>query len=190
MQDQPILQRLLGWKKAEVLAPGMYCFSFLINVGSQFEQGSLILAPIPSIKGQRGRPQRKAITLKSTQASLAFNCNAYDLNSEWYNCRNIVAQSREICNTHSWVVSSSSVPQEDAVIGRIVEILQKIDTAEGIVVLEQYVLQPDRHELFNMPVLPPKRREEAVFLILNPKANYSLSIVGLFSILTSVFPVK
>jgi hypothetical protein len=36
------------------------------------------------------------------------------------------------------------------------------------VVLEQYVLQPDQHELFNMPVLHPKRREEAVFLILNP----------------------
>jgi hypothetical protein len=70
--------------------------------------------------------------------------------------------------------------------GRIVEILQKIDSAEGIVVLEQYVLQPDRHELFNMPVLCPKRREEAVFLILNPKANYSLLIVALFAILTSI----
>ncbi|KAJ7924239.1 hypothetical protein B0H13DRAFT_2230060 [Mycena leptocephala] len=144
MQDEPILQRLLGWKKAELLAPG-----------------SLTLAPIPITKGQRGRPQRKAILLKSMQASLAFNCNAYDLNSEWYKCKNIVAQSQEICDTHSWIVSSSPVPQEDAVMGRIVEILQKIDSAEGIVVLEQYVLQPDRHELFNMPVLCPKRREEA-----------------------------
>jgi hypothetical protein len=35
MQDEPILQRLLGWKKAELLAPGMYCFGFLINAGSQ-----------------------------------------------------------------------------------------------------------------------------------------------------------
>ncbi|KAJ7792328.1 hypothetical protein B0H13DRAFT_1935744 [Mycena leptocephala] len=166
--DEPILQRLLGWKKAELLAPG-----------------SLTLAPIPITKGQRGRPQRKAILLKSTQASLAFNCNAYDLNSEWYKCKNIVAQSQEICDTHSWIVSSSPVPQADAVMGRIVEILQKIDSAEGIVVLEQYVLHPDRHELFNMPVLCPKRREEAVFLILNPKANYSLLIVALISNLAS-----
>ncbi|KAJ7917332.1 hypothetical protein B0H13DRAFT_2443031 [Mycena leptocephala] len=151
MQEQPMLQRLLGWKQPVVLAPG-----------------SVTLAPIPVIKGQRGRPTRKAITLRSTQASLAFNCGDYDLDSRWYKCKNTVVQSQEVCDIHSWVVSSSPVPREDAVMGRIVEILQREASTEAVVILEQFAIQPERHELFNMPFLRPKRREEAVFLILKP----------------------
>ncbi|KAJ7904831.1 hypothetical protein B0H13DRAFT_2510580 [Mycena leptocephala] len=129
---------------------------------------SVTLAPIPVIKGQRGRPTRKAITLRSTQASLAFNCGDYDLDSRWYKCKNTVVQSQEVCDIHSWVVSSSPVPREDAVMGRIVEILQREASTEAVVILEQFAIQPERHELFNMPFLRPKRREEAVFLILKP----------------------
>jgi hypothetical protein len=60
------------------------------------------------------------------------------------------------------------VPREDAVMGRIVEILQCDASTEAVVILEQFTIQPERYELFNMPFLRPKRREEAVFLILKP----------------------
>lgn len=95
MQEQPMLQRLLGWKQPVVLAPGQYLVSSLWSIKflPSFQQrftGSVTLAPIPVIKGQRGRPTRKAITLRSTQASLAFNCGDYDLDSRWYKCKNTV----------------------------------------------------------------------------------------------------
>ncbi|KAJ7223043.1 hypothetical protein GGX14DRAFT_626835 [Mycena pura] len=144
MQDQPILQRLFGWKKAEILTAG-----------------SLTLAPISAIKGQRGRPDRKTIILRSTKAGLAFNFRDYDLDSEWFKCKNLVAQSQELCDTNSWVVSSSPLDAEDTVMGKVVEILRRTDSLEGLVILEQYTVQPERHALFNMPVLTPKRREEA-----------------------------
>ncbi|KAJ7191355.1 hypothetical protein GGX14DRAFT_407292 [Mycena pura] len=152
MQDHPILQRLLGWKKAENITAG-----------------SLTLAPISTIKGQRGRPDRETIILRTTKASLAFNCRDYDLDSEWFKCKHFAAQSQELCTTGSWVVSSSPVEAEDAVIGEVVEVLRRTDSTDGLVILEQYTLQPERHEVFDMPVLAPKRREEAVFLLLNPK---------------------
>ncbi|KAJ7788603.1 hypothetical protein B0H14DRAFT_3504002 [Mycena olivaceomarginata] len=40
---------------------------------------------------------------------------------------------------------------------------------EGLVILEQFTIQPERHVLFNMLVLAPRLREEAVFLLMNPK---------------------
>jgi hypothetical protein len=121
------------------------------------------------IKGQRGRPKRNAVTLRSTQASLAFNSSEYDLDSEWFKCKTVVSQSQEICHAHCWIVSNSPVPQEQVAIGKIVDILQRIDLTQSIVILEQYLVQPERHEIFNMPFMAPRRREEAVFLILNPK---------------------
>jgi hypothetical protein len=134
--------------------------------------GSLTLAPISAIKGRRGRPDRKIVILRSTKAALAFNCRDYDLDSEWYDCKNFVAQSGELCGTRSWVVSSSP-GAEDIVMGKVVEVLRRTDSMEGLLILEQYMIQPERHEVFNMPVLAPKRREEAVFLLLNPKVSYS-----------------
>jgi hypothetical protein len=104
-------------------------------------------------------------------AGLAFNCRDYDLDSEWYKCKHFVAQSQELCDTSLWVVSSSPVDAEDAVMGKIVEVLRRTDSMDGLVILEQYTIQPERHEVFNMPVLVPKRREEAVFLLLNPKVS-------------------
>jgi hypothetical protein len=71
----------------------------------------------------------------------------------------------------SWVVSSNPVDAAEAVMGKVVEILRRTDSIEGLVILEQYTIQPERHELFNMPVLVPKRREEAVFLLLKPKVS-------------------
>jgi hypothetical protein len=133
--------------------------------------GSLTLASISAIKGRCGQPDRKIVILRSTKAALAFNCRDYDLASEWYDCKNFVAQSRELCGTHSWVVSSSP-GAEDIVMGKVVEVLRRTDSMEGLLILEQYMIQPERHEVFNMPVLAPKRREEAVFL-LNPKVSYS-----------------
>ncbi|KAJ7302188.1 hypothetical protein DFH08DRAFT_826814 [Mycena albidolilacea] len=102
-------------------------------------------------------------------AGLAFNCRDYDLHSDWYKCKHFVAQSQELCDTSSWVVLSSLVDAEDAVMGKIIEVLRRTDSMEGLVILEQYTIQPERHEVFNMPVLVPKRHEEAVFLLLNPK---------------------
>jgi hypothetical protein len=131
----------------------------------------LTLAPISAIKGQRGRPERKTIVLRSTKAALAFNCKNYNLDSEWYKCKNFVAQSQELRDTRSWVVSSSPVAAEDAVMGKVVEILRRTDSMEGLVILEQVTIQPERHALFNMPVLAPRRREEAVFLLMNPKVS-------------------
>ncbi|KAJ7333330.1 hypothetical protein DFH08DRAFT_785684 [Mycena albidolilacea] len=152
MLDQPILQRLFGWKRAGSVAAG-----------------SVMLAPISAIKGQRGRPDRKIIILQTTKAALAFNCKDYNLASEWYKCKNFVAQSEEVCDTSSWVFSSSPIDPENAVMGKVVDVLRRTDSMEGLVILEQYELQPKRHALFNMPVLAPRRREEAVFLLLNPK---------------------
>jgi hypothetical protein len=42
---------------------------------------------------------------------------------------------------------------------------------EGLVILEQFAIQPERHALFNMPALAPRRREEVVFLLMNPKVS-------------------
>jgi hypothetical protein len=133
--------------------------------------GSVMLAPISAIKGQRGRPDRKIIVLQTTKAALAFNCKDYDLASEWYKCKNLVAQSEEVCDTSSWVFSSSPIDPENAVMGKVVDVLRRTDSMEGLVILEQYELQPERHALFNMPVLAPRRREEAVFLLLKPKVS-------------------
>ncbi|KAJ7483056.1 hypothetical protein B0H11DRAFT_2279874 [Mycena galericulata] len=149
LQEHPILQRLLGWKNAAVLQPG-----------------SVKLAAVSAIKGQRGRPQRETVTLLSTAASLAFNAGDHDLGSAWYRCQTVISQSAEVCSIGSWVVSSSPVPNEAVATGRITEILQKADSTDAIIVLEQYVVQPGRHTTFNMPFLSPRRREEAVYLIL------------------------
>jgi hypothetical protein len=57
--------------------------------------------------------------------------------------------------------------------GKVVEVLRQTDSMEGLVILEQYAIQPKHHTLFNMPVLAPRRREEVVFLI-EPKGEYRL----------------
>ncbi|KAJ7196272.1 hypothetical protein GGX14DRAFT_403477 [Mycena pura] len=152
LQEHPILQRLLGWKNAAVLQPG-----------------SVKLAAVSAIKGQRGRPQRETVTLRSTAASLAFNAGDHDLGSAWYRCQSVISQSEEVCSIDSWVMSSSPVPNEAVSTGRITEILQKVESTEVIIILQQYVVQPGRHTTFNMPFLSPRRREEAVYLILNPE---------------------
>jgi hypothetical protein len=64
------------------------------------------------------------------------------------------------------------------VIGKVVEVLRRTDSMDGLVILEQYTIQPKRHEVFNMPVLAPKRCEEAVILLLNPKVNRVLLFCG------------
>ncbi|KAF8144720.1 hypothetical protein K438DRAFT_1910920 [Mycena galopus ATCC 62051] len=152
MQEQPILQSLLGWKKLEVHEPG-----------------SVKLAPLAVIKGQHGRPRRDTIILRSTKASVAFNGANYELDSQWYRCKTVVSQSQEICQNNSWVVSASPTPTEDVAIGRIVDILQQTNSSDAIVIIEQFLVQPTRHDIFNMPFLTPRRREESVFLVLKPK---------------------
>ncbi|KAJ7723007.1 hypothetical protein DFH07DRAFT_783692 [Mycena maculata] len=140
---------LLGWKNVAVVKPG-----------------SVKLSAVSAIKWQSGRPQRETVTLRSTAASLAFNAGDHDLGSAWYRCQTVVSQSEEVCSIGSWVVSSSPVPNEAVAPGRITEILQKAESTEAIVVRQQYVVQPGRHTTFNMPFLSPRRREEAVYLIL------------------------
>ncbi|KAJ7165453.1 hypothetical protein C8R43DRAFT_878421 [Mycena crocata] len=151
LRDHPILQRLLGWKNIVPLQPG-----------------TVKLSAIPAIKGRRGRPQHQPVNLRSTSASLAFNAGGHDLDSEWFRCQTVVAQSEEVCGIGSWIVSSSPVPNETVATGKVAEILQKTDLTQVIVILEQYVVQPGRHNIFNMPFLSPRRREETVFLILKP----------------------
>ncbi|KAJ7501897.1 hypothetical protein B0H11DRAFT_2155297 [Mycena galericulata] len=171
LQEQPILQHLLGWKKPVVSA----------------QPGSVKLAPISVAKGQRGRAQREIIVLSSTPASLAFNGTNYDPNSEWYRCKSLTSQSQEICLRDSWVVCRSPVPNEDTAIGRITEILQRINSTESIVVLEQYIVQPERHLIFNMPFLIPRRREETVFLVLKAEVCYLTCFIH--RELRSYFPI-
>jgi hypothetical protein len=109
--------------------------------------------------------------LRTTSAPLAFNCQDYDPNSEWYRCRSLISQSQEACHKDYWVVSSSPFPGEETVTGRIIEILQTVDSTAAIVILEQFVMQNQRHEVYNLTFTKPRRREEAVFFILKPEVR-------------------
>jgi hypothetical protein len=78
--------------------------------------------------------------------------------------------------------------------GRIVDILQREDSMEALVILEQFAIQPERHELFSMPFLCPKRREEPVFLILKPTVRifffyiyFAIKTDGFFVISNRIF---
>ncbi|KAJ7753511.1 hypothetical protein B0H16DRAFT_1272308, partial [Mycena metata] len=84
----------------------------------------------------------------------------------WHRCQTVVSASRELCSVGSWIVSDSPVPNEAVATGKITDILQKADSTQAIIILEQYVVQPGRHSTFNMPFLSPRRREEVVYLIL------------------------
>ncbi|KAJ7339027.1 hypothetical protein DFH08DRAFT_964080 [Mycena albidolilacea] len=136
LHEHRILQRLLGWKGPEVRRPG-----------------SVKLAAVPVVKGRKGRPHREIIVLSSTSAALAFNSGDFPADSERYKCRNVGSQSQEICCRDSWIVSSSPVPNEEIVTGKIIEILQQTNSTESIVILERFVVQSKRHELYNMPFI-------------------------------------
>ncbi|KAK7018538.1 hypothetical protein R3P38DRAFT_2784347 [Favolaschia claudopus] len=154
----------MGWKTRPELALKWFKFWSLTN----FHTGSVKLLPLSITKGQRRRSQRTVVVWSSTGACKAFKGTDYAANSEWLHCKSVISGSQEVCLKDSWVIAKSPVPDEDFTTGRITEILQQTDSSRAIVVIEQYVVQPQRHAKFNMSFVSPHGREETVLLVLKP----------------------
>ncbi|KAJ7711067.1 hypothetical protein B0H16DRAFT_1480617 [Mycena metata] len=145
LATRPVLQKLVGW-----------------TIETPAVAGSTKFVPLP--KRERGvpRPVRSAISLSSTHASQALNSGTYDLSSQWFLCRAVIAVSLDECKKDSWVFVKSPITGE-LITGRIDMIL---DDGQGtaVAVLDVFQVLETRHDVFGMPVLA-RRQGETSFII-------------------------
>ncbi|KAJ7021232.1 hypothetical protein C8F04DRAFT_1273994 [Mycena alexandri] len=145
LETRPVLQKLVGW-----------------TIETPAVAGSVKLVPLPKRKKGVPRPVRSAVTLSSTRASQALNSRAYDLSSQWFLCRAVIAASLDECKKDSWVFVKSPITGE-IITGRIDTILED-GQGTAVVVLDVFQVLDTRHDVFGMPILA-RRQGEASFII-------------------------
>ncbi|KAJ7503663.1 hypothetical protein B0H11DRAFT_2222291 [Mycena galericulata] len=146
LHTRPVLQKLVGW-----------------TVHDPAVAGSVKLMPLPK-RGKGGpAPRLSQVLLSATNAVQALNCATYDMMTQWFECKHVIAASLDECKKGSWVFAKSPLVAE-IVVGRIDNILDNGD-GKSIVILDVFQVSATRDEIFGMPVLT-RRHSEKTYLII------------------------
>ncbi|KAI0080576.1 hypothetical protein K474DRAFT_1721483 [Panus rudis PR-1116 ss-1] len=160
LQQQTILQRLIGWLPKKILTPGNHK-----------------LLPLP--KGQR---HHLVLSLEATAAMTALNLSMFNSalpSPGWCRCKYIVSQSREECMVGHWVFADNPIANEHgngAVVGRITDVLAENITGRAIALLEIYEVAATRHRVTNMPVLVERQGEPSSLLVPATSIQFTVNV--------------
>ncbi|KAJ7111881.1 hypothetical protein C8R44DRAFT_632476 [Mycena epipterygia] len=172
LSERPILQTLLGWT----------------NPNSSLIPGSVKLEPLKHVKGLP-TPLRAEFTLSQTDANTAINLAAFQDESTWQHCLNVVAKSKDRCPRSSWVYAISPVtvgpdkrsliiylirPQNAPTLGRIHNILT--NGVSPLVILDVFHISEERHSIFNLPKLYRRQGEQTLLIVPSTNVQFQFNV--------------
>ncbi|TFK86355.1 hypothetical protein K466DRAFT_550568 [Polyporus arcularius HHB13444] len=143
LQENPNMQRLVGWSPITPPAPGSYK-----------------LAAIPE-----DATERPTITLRDTPAHAALNNAMYDIDEIFTVCKYIISQADDTCVVGSWVCAQSPLQSNTIVLGRISHLLAQPREVDALVILDVFEVSATRHPKFNMPVLSRRLGEASCIIV-------------------------
>ncbi|KAF7296594.1 hypothetical protein HMN09_01066900 [Mycena chlorophos] len=150
-----------------------------LNAPAEPSPGKVKLAALP--KREAGKPREKRAELRLANTISSDCAGAAPFTAQpglWNTCTSIISRSGGDCRLGSWVFYDAALEGTTRSIGRIRSIYFPISGGDqAVVVLERFKVEPERHLVFDMPVLV---RENG------PETQLVVASVSLFFLVLSI----